>query len=221
MLSNSAWNHKDPDQSWDQFRNIFDFVSGIHAPIKTRKVRSTYTPWLTTEIRCEMNKRDYMKKGAVKSNSKSLHQLYKAKRNEVINQIKSAKLRYCKDNIYLNKHKILIRSSVEKVGILKQPCTITAIKDGLGNTVHDEKLIADRLNKYFVEVGPNLSNKLPACPRDFSEYLDPAGVCIDCEFQFHTINDRGWKRNIFSSIFSIPISNIQYSYLQYSYSHLH
>jgi hypothetical protein len=38
---------------------------------------------VTTEIRCKMNKRDYLKKRAVKSNSKSLHRVYKAKRNEV------------------------------------------------------------------------------------------------------------------------------------------
>ncbi len=36
LLSNLAWNHKDPDQSWDQFRNIFNYVSDIHAPVKTR-----------------------------------------------------------------------------------------------------------------------------------------------------------------------------------------
>ena len=71
-LSNAAWNHEDPDQSWDQFKNISNYVSDIYAPVKTRKVRSTYAPWLTTEIRCEMNKRDYLKKRAVKSNSKSL-----------------------------------------------------------------------------------------------------------------------------------------------------
>ena len=49
--------------------------------------------------------------------------------------------------------KILIRPSAERVGILKQPPCISAIKDDLGNTIHDEKLIADQLNKYFIEIG--------------------------------------------------------------------
>jgi hypothetical protein len=35
LLSNAAWNHTDPDQSWDQFKNIFNYVSDIYAPIKT------------------------------------------------------------------------------------------------------------------------------------------------------------------------------------------
>ena len=49
--------------------------------LKTKKVRSTYSPWLTTKIRCEMNKLEYLKKRAVKSNSKNLHRAYKDKRN--------------------------------------------------------------------------------------------------------------------------------------------
>ena len=62
LLNNSPWNQNDPDQLWDQFRNIFNHVSDIYAPVKTRKVRSPYSKWLATKIRCEMNKRDYLKK---------------------------------------------------------------------------------------------------------------------------------------------------------------
>ena len=102
LIQYSLWNQNDPDQLWDQFRNIFNHVSDIYAPVKTRKVRSTYSPWLRTNIRCEMNKRDYLKKRAVKTNSKKLHRAYKDKRNEVNKLIKSAKFQYCKDNIELN-----------------------------------------------------------------------------------------------------------------------
>ena len=52
LLRNSSWDHKDPTHLWVQFKNIFNYVSDLHAPLKTRKVRSTYAPWLTTEIRC-------------------------------------------------------------------------------------------------------------------------------------------------------------------------
>ena len=37
-LMNSPWNQNDPDQPWDQFRNIFNHVSDIYAPVKTRKL---------------------------------------------------------------------------------------------------------------------------------------------------------------------------------------
>ena len=137
-----------------------------------------------------MSKRDYLKKRAVKSNSKSLHRVYKAKRNEVNKLIRSAKFRYCKDNIDLNKQNPKemwenINQVIRGKGRYSKTTTIYAIKDDLGNTIHDEKLIADQLNNYFVEIGPKLSNKFHASTRVFAEYLDP----VDCEFQFLMIKD--------------------------------
>ncbi len=58
--------------------NTFNSVSDIYAPVKT-----PYAPWLTTDIRCVMNMQDYLKRKAVKNNSKTLNQAYKIKRNEV------------------------------------------------------------------------------------------------------------------------------------------
>ena len=62
---------------------------------------------------------------------------------------------------------------------------ISSIKDNLGNTIHNEKCIADQLNKYFVEIDPKLSNNLPVSPRRFSEYMGQ----VDCKFQFSMINN--------------------------------
>ena len=190
LLNNSPCNQNDPDQLWDQFRNIFNHVSNIYATFKTRKVRRTYSPWLTTKIRYEMNKRDYLKKRAVKSNSKNLHQTYKDKRNEVNKLIKSAKFKYCKNSIELNKHNPKemwknINQVMSGRGRHSKTTTISSIKDNLGNTIHDEKCIADQLNKCFVEIGRKFSNNLPDSPRNFSEYLSR----VDCEFQFSMINN--------------------------------
>ena len=51
-----------------------------------------------------MNQRDYLKKKAVKSKSKSLFKAYKAKRNSINKLIKSAKSNYCKREIDHNKN---------------------------------------------------------------------------------------------------------------------
>ena len=196
LLNNSPWNQNDPDQLLDQLRNIFNHVSNIYAPFKTRKVRSTYSPWLTTKIRCQMNKRDYLKKRAVKSNSKNLHRAYKDKRNQVNKLIKSAKFQYCKDSIELNKHNPKemwknINQVMSGRGRHSKTTTISSIKDDLGNIIHDEKCIADQLNKYFVEIGPKLSNSLPDSSRNFSEYLSR----VDCKFQFSMIsNDTVYRK---------------------------
>ena len=66
-------------------------ILNVHVIIKTRKVRSTYAPWLTTDIRHEMNQRQHLKKKAVKNKSKILFEAYKAKRNHINKIIKSAK----------------------------------------------------------------------------------------------------------------------------------
>ena len=139
-----------------------------------------------------MNKRDYLK-----TNSKKLHRAYKDKRNEVNKLIRSAKFQYCKDNIELNKHSPKemwknINQDMSGRGRHSKTTTISSIKDNLGNTIQDEKCIADQLNKYFVEIGPKLSNNLPVSPRNFSEYLSQ----VDCEFQFSIINNDTVYRKI-------------------------
>ena len=46
----SDWATNDPNALWNQFRNAFNYVADVHAPIKTRRVCSTYTPWLNKNI---------------------------------------------------------------------------------------------------------------------------------------------------------------------------
>ena len=142
LLHNSPWNQNDSHQLWDQFRNIFNHVSDIYAPVNTRKVRSTYSPWLTTNISWKTNKRDYLKKRAIKTNSKKFHRAYTDKRNEVNKLIKSAKFQYCKDNIELNRHnpKEMWKNNNQVMsgrGRHSKTTTISSIKDNLGNTIQD------------------------------------------------------------------------------------
>ena len=69
--------------------------------------------------RCEMNKRKYLKKKAVKNGNENLFQAYKIKRNEVNKLIKSAKLQYCKDTIDLGKENLKEMWKNIKAGVLK------------------------------------------------------------------------------------------------------
>ena len=58
-------------------------MADVHAPIKTRQVRSTYAPWLNKNIKTEMNYRDYLKKRAVKTSHRGDYEAYKKQRNRV------------------------------------------------------------------------------------------------------------------------------------------
>ena len=43
-LSISDWGSNDPNVLWNQFRDIFNNVADIHAPITSRRVRSSLCP---------------------------------------------------------------------------------------------------------------------------------------------------------------------------------
>ena len=62
MLNKQNWSSQDPNQLWDNFKEVFILVSEIHAPITSRKVRSEYVPWMTKIIIQAMNHRGYLKK---------------------------------------------------------------------------------------------------------------------------------------------------------------
>ena len=67
----------------ENFQTTFNYVADIHAPLQSRKVRNRKAPWLTDAIKKSMNRRDYLKKKAIKTNSTACHNAYKSLRNEI------------------------------------------------------------------------------------------------------------------------------------------
>ena len=55
---------------------------------------SIYAPWITENIKKSMHNRDYLKKKAVKSGSRNVHEAYKRARNEVNKLVKNTKTKY-------------------------------------------------------------------------------------------------------------------------------
>ena len=46
LLNQYTWESNDPDVLWFQFKFVFIKVGDIHVPLRSRKVRNKYTPWL-------------------------------------------------------------------------------------------------------------------------------------------------------------------------------
>jgi hypothetical protein len=84
----------DPDEMWDEWRHIFLTVADRHAPPITRKLRSVYAPWITSEIKNLMHRRDFLKRKAVKTGSKQFHDAFAKERNELNKLIKRTKAEY-------------------------------------------------------------------------------------------------------------------------------
>ena len=105
MLNKLDWSSKDPNKLWESFNEIFNLVSEIHAPIRSRRVRSEYALWISPTIIQEMNYRDYLKKRAVISKLDSAHNIYKLQRNRVNNLVRNAKRKFCLESIKINNPK--------------------------------------------------------------------------------------------------------------------
>ena len=44
--------------------------------------------------------------------------------------------------------------------------------------IHDAKSIAEKFNKFFVNIGPNLANKIPQCNLTFKSYLPTVNTTL-------------------------------------------
>ena len=144
----SDWTTNDPNALWNQFRDAFNYVADVHSPIKTRRSRSIYTPWLNKNINTEMNYRDYLKKRAVKTSHQRDYEASKKQRNRVN---KLVKVKYYHDVINNDqsnpkamwKH---INQLVHKRAKTTQMQHIK-VNDSVLSKIED---IADAFNTYFV-----------------------------------------------------------------------
>ncbi len=83
------------------FQEIFESILSLHAPIRKRRVRSEFAPWLTPNLRKSMETRDKLKQLARKS--PEMWPAYTKQRNQVTKEIKYSIQDYYKGLIEKNK----------------------------------------------------------------------------------------------------------------------
>ena len=84
---------------WGNWLNIFTTIAHTHAPLRTRKVRSQHTLWLTSAIKKDINHREYLKQKATRTNSQYFYQAYKIARNRINKIIQQAKSDYYQSTV--------------------------------------------------------------------------------------------------------------------------
>ena len=84
------------------FQEIFEHLLNLHAPLKKRKVKNEYAPWITSDIKRSMEERNKMKKLALKD--PNLWPRYKILRNKVTNNIRLSVTKYYQDLVSTNKN---------------------------------------------------------------------------------------------------------------------
>ena len=91
-----------PNVMWQQWKSTFLAIADKHAPLKTMRVRSRSSPWITSELKDFMHNRDILKIKASKTNDPNHSALFKKKRNIVNKKIHSPKQVYYQNSF--NKH---------------------------------------------------------------------------------------------------------------------
>ncbi|CAB4035040.1 Hypothetical predicted protein, partial [Paramuricea clavata] len=171
---------------WENFQTTFNYVADIHAPLQSRKVRNRKAPWLTDAIKKSMNRRDYLKKKAIKTNSTACHNAYKSLRNEINKKIMYAKRDYYTNCVDRNRNntKQMWKHINQLVNKNSRSTNISVLHID-EQVITENETIADLFNEYFTDIGPNLSNQITETNTDFKRYMK---FKTQHKFNFENIN---------------------------------
>ena len=170
---NSCLNITDIHNAWNVWKKEYLAIYNKHAPIQEHRIKHVSNPWFDKNIQALIYNRDYIHKKAIKYKSPALWAKYKELRNKVTSSIRDAKQKYYSNQIKDNDNnttgmwktlKHLLPSSTQK-------------------SSPEETLDPDVLNKFFSEIGENLTSH-------FGELQTPEIITpnITDKLQFYEIN---------------------------------
>ena len=150
---------ENPYEMASAFQEIFELILDMHAPLKKRRVRGEFAPWLNQSIRNLMRERDLAKRAAEKSPEK--WSLYKQLRNKVTKEIRVAVQSHYHGLINENKdNPKKMWQTINNVLDRSSKSTMPASLDIGGKKLTKEGDIVEALNHHFVSVGPKLASKI-------------------------------------------------------------
>ena len=88
------YNSTDPKEMWLKWKCSFLSIVNKHAPLRTMRVCTRSSPWITSKLKKQMHDRDILKLKASKSNDSGDWTLFKTRRNLVNSKIRLAKQAY-------------------------------------------------------------------------------------------------------------------------------
>ena len=168
--------HSDPNDMWQEWKNLFVSCMDKHAPLKSKRIRNKRSPWITSELLLRMRRRDVLKKKAISTNDHAMGQQFKRARNQVNNATKLAKKRYFSENLETSKgnarktwdliNELSSRSSCKSSNILEIQANNRTI-----NNVDD---MAEAFNVHFTNIAKMLARDIPVGEVDAESFLSPS-----------------------------------------------
>ena len=99
----NLYHHGNPNEMWRTWKSLLMNVIDRHAPLRTRRVSSKRSPWVTNELKHLMFNRVYLKKRAISFKDPEKWCEYRHARNQVNNEIKKGKRFYFTKNFDIHK----------------------------------------------------------------------------------------------------------------------
>ena len=159
---------------WRVWKNIFNNVVDRHAPLRSKRVRTSKSPWVTKRLKQLMHQRDSLKLKAIRSNDPNVSLDFKKKRNTVNNEIKKAKKAYylkefCENASNSKKTWKIINELTSRKHNNPQIKEISLN----GSVVTGCQKLSEAFNDHFASISPKLSNKIHSNEgiRSYSDYL--------------------------------------------------
>ena len=149
----------DPNQMTAAFHEIFESLLNSHDPLRKRKVRSEYAPWINPSMKELMRKRDLTKRFATNDialwpKCKKLRNLVTSRIREAINDYFSQKISGSQGNP--SKMWKTINTVLNKTS----KTTSVTMVEFENKQLTDKKEITPAFNRYFTSVGPSLAGKI-------------------------------------------------------------
>ena len=179
-------NERNIDDNWKTWKNNFLSVLNTLAPIKQIRVRDKSYPWITSDIRRLMTRRDMCLKKAIKSKCNVIWSDYRRLRNEVNSVLRRSKCSFFRNEISRCSNDPKSMWKCLKMLLPKQNMACLDFIQCNGIDVKGNFDIANTFNNYFVDLNKTDNN---TCIMNSAE-LDSTTECNSRDlFDFTLIDD--------------------------------
>ena len=175
---------REPQNAYTQFHNVISQTYYKCFPYKRYKSGyATKKPWITTAIRESIKTKNKLYINRNKGSNPVLQwQNYRMYRNKLNHLIRKAERKYYQDMLLENKSNLKKSWQILK-GIINKRKYRSAVQefDSNGTIIKDGEQIANKFNKFFVNVGSNLSRAIPKSnkePRNFIQHTPYECFCV-------------------------------------------
>ena len=160
------YKEKDVNNAYKTFLEIFIDLYNTTCPFKTIRVKhNMFKPWFTEGLKAACKKKNLMYKKYLKNKSCLTEAKYKTYKNKLTYILRAAEIEY------YNKKLIESKSDIKRMwstlnSVIKSKSVIAYPEEfeQEGKLLSNKTDIASEFNKFFVNVGPDLANKIIAPP---------------------------------------------------------